>query len=145
MKKNIFYGAVISYDVIKEHYRDNPAFDRFVFQQMMADGDRANDHYRLVVYAIDKEGCILNEAKPLQISKISKSRYERSKNVFFANIVLHRKDLEKLYAKPTSNSDLRLFPKAFEETDYVSYIAETHNSRAITVSLDPSPPATSGS
>ena len=42
MKKNIFYGAVISYSVIKQFYRNDETFDRFVFQQMMDDGDREN-------------------------------------------------------------------------------------------------------
>ena len=143
MKKNIFFGAVISYDVIKEYYRDNHSFDRFVFQQMMDDGDRTNDHYQLVVYAIDKDKCVLNDEKPLAITKKSKNRYVRSKNVFFANIELHRKQLDYLYAKPSSTSELRLYPKAYDGTDYVSYVAETSNSAAITVSLDPSPPAKS--
>ena len=141
MKKNIFYGAVISYDVIKQFYRDDETFDRFVFQQMMDDGDRVNDHYKLVFYAIAKDNCILNDNKPLPIKKINKRKHPLGKNVFFANIELHRKELEILYPNLTSNSELRLYPKSYEDTDYVSYVAETINSPVIAVTLDPSPPA----
>jgi hypothetical protein len=143
MKKNIFLGAVVSYDVIKEFYRDNPSFDRFVFQQMMSDGDRGNDHYRLVMYAIASDGCILNEEKPLPINKMGKSRHVKGKNVFFANIVLRKEHLEILYPKPSNSSQLKLYPIAYKDTDYVSYIAETVNSPSTTVTIDPSPPAKS--
>ncbi len=141
MKKNIFYGAVISYNVIKQFYWDDKSFDHFVFQQMMDDGNMENDHYKLVFYAIDKDGCILNNYKPLAIKKINKRKHTLTKNVFFANIVLHRKHLDILYAKPTSNSELKLYPTRYNDTDYVSYIAETINSPVVAVTLDPSPPA----
>ena len=140
-KKNYFVAAVMSIADLDAYKEDE--FNNFTFQQFIDDGEKNDDYYVLGAYAIDKDKCILNDEKPLAITKKSKNRYVRSKNVFFANIELHRKQLDYLYAKSSSTSELRLYPKAYDGTDYVSYVAETSNSAAITVSLDPSPPAKS--
>jgi len=143
MKKNIFYGAVISYDVIKKYYRDDESFHSFVFQQWMDDGDKENDHYKLIVYAIANDGCILNHDEPLPIKKLNERKHVLTRSVHFANIVLYRKELDCLYRNPESTAELKLFPESYDGTTYVSYSAETINSPRVSVKLDPCPPAPS--
>ncbi len=140
LKKNTFQGALIGYNVVETYYRNDPTFSRFVFQQKIKDGSKANDDYDLMIWAIDNKGAAMN-TEVIPIEPLTDRPLPKNKKVNFANIVLSRKDLDYLYISPTSKGELKLYPEEYKDTNYVSYSAETINSPLRVVKLNPSPPA----
>jgi hypothetical protein len=158
MPKNTFKGAVMFCTDVSTYYQTNQnnpinpnyaVFDHFVFQQVLANPNDADNTYTLCAYAVFTP---VSGRAPVLITLGPQKRtgqpYKAPAGVQFANMKLDKDDLNKLYPPlpaPPTTADITLTPKdLYQGTDYVIYQASTDGSGDTgaggSVTLNPSPP-----
>jgi hypothetical protein len=147
MPKNTFEGATMYYTDVSTYYPNNPDFDHFVFQQVLANPNSADNTYTLCAYAVFTAA---SGGAPVLIAlgpqkKTGKS-YKAPAGVQFANMKLDNGALGILYPPPTpTTADITLTPYGpYGVTEYVTYKASTDGDDDTgtggTVIINPSPP-----
>jgi len=149
MPKNTFNGAVMFYTDVSTYYLNGTDFDHFVFQQVLANPNDADNTYTLCAYVVFTPA---SGRAPVLITLGPQKRtgkpYKAPAGVQFANMKLAPADLVKLYPPspaPPTTADITLTPNgAYVGTEYVTYQASTDGSGDTTtggsVTLNPSPP-----
>jgi hypothetical protein len=147
MPKNTFNGAIMSYSDVSTYYLNGTDFDHFVFQQVLANPNDADNTYTLCAYVVftpaSKRAPVLITLGPQ--NKTGKP-YKAPAGVQFANMKLEPADLGHLYppALPTT-ADITLTPNGpYGVTEYVTYKASTDGDGDAgtggSVIINPSPP-----
>lgn len=143
MPRNTFNGAIMSYTNVSPYYPNNPEFDHFVLQQMLANPSDPDNTYTLCAYAVFTAASGLQPVLiPLQADLNGKD-YKAPKGVQFANMKLEPAGLAVLYPSGVT-TNITLTPEGpYEGTEYVVYIASTFDGGDTggTVTINPSPPA----
>jgi hypothetical protein len=141
-KKNTFFGANIPYADISVFYNQG-TFSYFVIQSMMADGEKDNDDYTIVLWAIDTKGSVMPGINPI-MPRANSHELPAKKKVQFANGYLTKRRLAALYVNGPFTLELK--PVEYKgDKDYVSF--EIYNADLISLTpkaldtIDPSPPA----
>lgn len=147
MPKNTFQGAVMYYADVSTYYPINPTnpdFDHFVFQQVLANPNDADNTYTLCAYAVFTA---VSGLAPVFITLGPQQKtgkpYKAPAGAQFANMQLDQDGLAELYPPVNDGSDMTLTPVgAYAGTDYVAYSASTPDSSHAggSVPLNPSPP-----
>ncbi len=147
MPKNTFNGAVMFYADVSTYYPINqkyPDFDHFVFQQVLANPNDADNTYTLCAYAVFT---VASGLAPILITlgpqKKTGKPYKAPAGVQFANMKLDKIGLGVLYPPGEGPADITLTPGQYGTTDYAAYTATTLDSMDAgggTVTINPSPP-----
>ncbi len=147
MPKNTFNGATMSYANVSTYYPinpKNPDFDHFVFQQVLANPNNADNVYGLCAYAVFTA---VSGLQPVFVALGAQNKsgqpYKAPAGVQFANMKLDQSGLSTLYPPVNNGPDMILMPvSAYEGTEYVVYTASTPGSihAGGSVTLNPSPP-----
>lgn len=152
---NLFIGVKITFGTVKTYFdtaTGNPVgdFDHFSFVPVIPAITASNNNYSLLVFAIDKNGIVLNsnEAIPSTDDTSSGHTHPANKHVNFSIINLYYEQLKVLYpTTATAQSELRVYPHNFSGvTEFMTYKAETEDKkreRLISGDLNPSPPKNS--
>jgi hypothetical protein len=146
-KKNLFYGAVISYGTVTNYYHPptSSSFGGFVFQLMIDDKGHPNNDFKLIAYAVTLDGGLLNGGRPIDMKlhfTIPDEPCNR-KEIKFANMKLDVYGLGLLYPSGVT-SDLTVKPTGcYGDTGYVVLTAETIDTELLKIArvINPSPPA----
>jgi hypothetical protein len=139
-KNNIFFGATLSYANTISYYYSQDDFSRFVIQVMIENGTKADDDYNIVLWAIKKDGKVMNGHSPIQVPS-NGYKLPGRKKVYFANVPFSKEELAHIYQGEPF--DIELKPVYYQDTNYVAFevLKAGELTLAALKTLNPSPPA----
>lgn len=144
-RQNKFCAGILDEDLVNIYYPNHPGFDHFVFQQMIGNATGTEDHYKLVVFAVDQYGTVLNNGVGYHLDKVNPPQDLLAHPcVQFANMKLTLTDLYNLYGNEPVVSLLVVPAGFYNGTDYIYYdVSRLHGLIGLggTIHINPSPPA----